>query len=82
VFYEDSNSRHIMVKLAEDEEDLLKQTIPDGNVGNIKSIIVGKRVHIVHHVTVVDLLNDSEDEQILQVAITRELSTLSNEVLE
>ncbi len=54
------------LKFLEDGECLLVELGPDGDVGNIRGIVVVQPVDVLHHLAVVRL-DSGQDEEVLQV---------------
>ena len=78
---EDLDGGHVVVELLEDGEGLLKQTRSDGNIGNIRGVVVVEAVDVVHNACAVSL-DGGQDEQVLEVAVASELVTLNDDLLE
>ncbi len=56
------------LKFLEDGECLLVELGPDGDVGNIRGIVVVQPVDVLHHLAVVRL-DGGQDEEVLQVPV-------------
>jgi hypothetical protein len=54
------------LKFLEDGECLLVELGPDGDVGNIRGIVVVQPVDVLHHLAVIRL-DGGQDEEVLQV---------------
>jgi hypothetical protein len=54
------------LKFLEDGECLLVELRPDGDVGNVRRIVVVQPVDVLHHLAVIRL-DGGQDEEVLQV---------------
>jgi hypothetical protein len=54
------------LKFLEDGERLLVELGPDGDVGNVRRIVVVQPVDVLHHLAVVRL-DGGQDQEVLQV---------------
>ena len=60
------HGRCVHIKLPEDGKGLLKELVADGNVGNIRSVVVVQAVDVFHDAGAVGL-DGRQDEEVLQV---------------
>ena len=65
------NTKYLLIrpphlKLLEDSEGLLVELGADGDVGNVRGVVVVQPVDVLHHLAVVRL-DGRQDQQVLQV---------------
>ena len=63
----DLHSGGVDVKLLEDGEGLLEELIADGDVGDVRRVIVIQPVDVLHHARAVGL-DRRQNQQILEVS--------------
>lgn len=63
----DLHSRGVDIKLLKDGKGLLIELTADGNVGNIRSIIIIQPADVLHHTGVVSF-DCCQDQQVLQIS--------------
>lgn len=63
----DLHRRRVDVKLPENSKSLLEQLVADGDVSNVRGVVVVQAVDVLHHAGSVSF-DRRQDEQILQVS--------------
>lgn len=63
----DLHRRRVDVKLPENSKGLLKQLIADGDVSDVRGVVVVQAVDVLHHAGSISF-DGRQDEQILQVS--------------
>lgn len=62
----DLHCRCVDIKLPEDGKSLLKELVADGNVGDVRGIVVVQAVDVLHDASAIGF-NGRQDQKVLQV---------------
>lgn len=62
----DLHCRRVDIKLPEDSKSLFKELIADGDVGNVRGIVVVQAVDVLHYTSAIGF-DGRQDQKILQV---------------